>query len=203
MKLQLLCSMFLLGGSLAHAQESFKVVKPEVELNTTASEEALEILNAGLINLTNTPDTIYFRLVSVQSPDDWMFSLCGSEQCYVPGPSSLKGKDLLKVSDKPQLFEVNWSARSEGTGELVYEVYSYQAPTDVKVVTFRMAASPLSTVSPIVNFTAVYPNPCKDVLNIATPDNSYSEVSLTDLSGRLVMTQPISSLNTILNTSTL
>lgn len=204
MKSILLISSLLVYGSLVNGQESFSIVKPTVDRNTVVTAGAYEVLNAGLTNNTTTLDTLYFKLVSSTNPDGWVFSLCGPQNCFVPGPSSIQGKEVLKVSNRPQLFEVNWSANSPDKGELVYEIYSYKFPLDKKRVTFKMTATTLlSTAEPVSNFSAVYPNPCKDVLTVVTPDNSYKEISITDLSGRVVLQQAVNELTHIVNVSAL
>lgn len=204
MKAKILFSLLLLSGFLSNGQGSFSIVNPTVEKSTVITEGGYEDLNAGILNNTDVGDTIYFQLIKADNPSDWRFSLCGSEKCYVPGPSSVSGKDFLKVSDKAQLFKLTWAPNSPGAGEVVYEVYSYKKPSEKQLVTFRMTATALTAnIEKIDGFTAIYPNPCRDLLTVVTPDNSYNEVSISDLSGKVVLRQAIDELNTVISIGSL
>lgn len=193
-------------GSLSiYAQSLYTITNPIVERKTVIKAGSYEALNAGLVNNSTAAITISFKLISNNSPEDWVVSLCGPTNCFTPNTSRSGTGEIIKVSAKTQVFEVKWSAFSEGKGEIVYEITDLANPTDKRLVTFKLEATlPTGTESNLIgNFTNVYPNPTKGFINIELPDNSYNEINIMDIAGRTVYSQKTNELKTKLDLNNL
>lgn len=188
-----------------YAQSLYTIKNPVVERTTEIKSGKYEVLNAGLVNNSTAPIKISFKLISNNSPEDWVVSLCGPTNCYTPGSSKSGTGEVIKVSEKIQIFEVNWTANSAGKGEIVYEITDMAMPTDKRLVTFKLeAAFPTATEeSKVKSFTNLFPNPTKGMLTVELPDNSYSEINILDIAGKTVYSQKINELNTKLDLSNL
>lgn len=195
----------ILSAIAIQAQSLYTIVNPVVERKTVIEAGTYEVLNAGLINNSTSPINISFKQISKKSPEDWVVSLCGPTNCFTPGSSSFGDKEIIKVSAKTQIFEVNWTAKSPGKGEIVYEITDLAKPTDKRLVTFILTAElPLSTDLYISkNTLKIYPNPAKDFINVEFPDNSYMNIILTNAAGKVISTQPITDLTLKLDVSLL
>lgn len=176
------------------AQSTFEIVRPVVEKTTEASEFGYEILNAGIKSKTDQTRSISFKLKSKVSPEEWMHSICGPSTCFTPFISE-SGKDNLEPKSTEQLFEVNWSSVSPGDGVIEYEVWDTDKPSDKVLVTFKMKVNaPLSTMkSAKFSNIKLYPNPSNDekILNLDLANHKFENLSLTDLTGRVVLEQAI------------
>lgn len=110
-------------------------------------------------------------------------------QCYSPGTAESPDSYDMKANEEVTLFK-NYIATNgnEGKGSVTYSFYNVNTPSDSTNFTFFYEALKETSVSSkkLIQLV-VYPNPAKDVVNVAVPSHQAAgSLCLYDLNGRMV-----------------
>ncbi|TAH24122.1 MAG: T9SS C-terminal target domain-containing protein, partial [Cytophagales bacterium] len=197
MKKTILLFAGLAISNFLHSQSTFSIIKPIVEMEKPVGGEFdLAILNAGVKNNTDKEIDLAFKQTKADYPEGWIHSFCGPENCYTP-PISKQGVDKLAADGKEKLLEVNVSYPTPGVGVIEYEVYDKAKPNDKQIVKFKLTAVITSIERSLAAQTKLFPNPAKGNVTLKLPNNSFTEISLSDLTGKVLLTQSASEVQDI------
>ena len=135
----LACSLFF---THANATDSYKFKQTVIDTIVTYTDDEF-LLDAKAINLSNTTVTMVYRLTSKSVPAGWIFTLCDSQKCNVPGVKSESGESILSITGKSQYFKVGVTPTTLlGVLELEYETYDAANPTAKQNVKFKFSTLP-------------------------------------------------------------
>lgn len=179
----------MFSGSVLHGQ-TYRIINNPASKTDQFTEENVYIVNAGIRNLTSKDVTMGYEMVENNLPSGWIFSLCDSEKCNIPGPGSLKGTALLKADGKDNLYEINFSPSEPGFGELKYKTWIEGEENDTAVVSFSLTVNNTTSIDVWGNKFApvkVYPNPTKEnvFLSLNLLPGNYN-LNICDLHGESI-----------------
>ncbi len=114
---------------------------------------------------------------------------------------------MVVVNSGDQKFLLNWNL---GANKVVdYKAYRTSMAFDCEVINdtiekLHIDAESITTFTTILNNSepkridnpvsfAVYPNPARDLLNVTVPENTYDDVQVSDVLGRIMLTGKINS----------
>ncbi len=131
-----------------YGKTSYSFKKTSFDTTVVYGEYDEFLLDAKTTNLGTTTVNLVFNLVSSSVPQGWVFNICDSQHCHLPGPASRNGSGILSVTGNTQLFKVGITPSSVlGVLELEYETYDAATPTEKQNVKFKLSTLPPPSLS--------------------------------------------------------
>jgi hypothetical protein len=187
----------------AFSQKTFKIVDPLVDLEAVLADEEYVELDAGMLSTTDKTIDIEFKKIKSESPEDWFASICTPGICF---PFAVdKGTDELMPTTERKLFRITWKIPSAGSGSIVYDVWDKAFPNDKARVTFNLKVNEPTSINSAKMFSniSVYPMPAADMISMNMANHKFESLTITDLTGKQVMQQPINGFTENINVANL
>lgn len=120
------------------------------------------------------------------------------------------GNSTAVISGGYATWKYKWTAPATGTEAVFFHVAVNRTNNDLlstgdsSFIADKVLQKP-SAISDLerINAISIYPNPCQEILNLTSINNTIDHVKLIDLFGRTVKEMQVSTLSTQLNTSNL
>jgi Secretion system C-terminal sorting domain len=193
MKKSLLLVIFSCLFCFANAQ-NIQIVDPVT--NVVGSSEEIAYINLHVKNNSASTQEIYLQRTIVSLVPGHLSYFCFGITCYPPGVSKSPDNLVLAAGSTDESVKTYIDPRSEVGVSTVNYCYYNLAKTDSAclLLTYDMALTGILNNSHL-KFVKVFPNPADDHVNLAFNTEkvySSSEIQITDLNGRIVTSEPVS-----------
>ncbi|SED14158.1 hypothetical protein SAMN04489761_4405 [Tenacibaculum sp. MAR_2009_124] len=130
----------LLLTVIASAQNNptFKVVGNDINKESLAKEDRLEISKINVENTSDEPIFLKWETVYNSFPKNWDSSMCQHGACQIGIP---KGSSFKKLNPDQQGFIAIhvMSPKKKGTGIVKFKIYDTSNPSYFEILTFEVA----------------------------------------------------------------
>jgi len=193
MKKSLLLVIFSCIFCFANAQ-NIKIVDPVTSV--LGNSEEIAYINLHVKNNSASTQEIYLQRTLVSLVPGHLSYFCFGVTCYPPGVSKSPDNLTLTAGTTDESVKTYLDPRSTVGVSVVNYCYYNLAKTDSAclLLTYDMALTGIVNNSHL-KFVKVFPNPADENINLAFNTEkvySNSEIQITDLSGRIVASEKVS-----------
>ena len=139
---------------------------------------------------------------TIDASNNWQ----GQGDAYPNGDWSASGTNPTIIPNTDQYMAVKFNlggtdvyygwvrVNINANGDVTYKDYAYESTANTAIVAGAMPTASTNSVS--LNSFNVFPNPCKDILNIQT-DKEISSIAIYTLNGQLILKEEIKNTNSV------
>lgn len=201
MKKSLLLVFFSFLFCFANAQ-NIQIVDPVT--NVVGGSEEIAYINLHVKNAGSTTQEIYLQRKIVSLVPGHLSYFCFGITCYPPSVNKSPDNLILTAGSTDESVKTYIDPRSEIGVSTVNYCYYNLAKTDSAclLLTYDISAANGIVNNSHLKFVKVFPNPADESLNLAfNTEKNYteSEIQLSDLSGRVVLSEKVSTKEGLIN----